>query len=205
MIRSKGSEKFEYPHLLPEGFEFGDCRRSVVLIDEIDKAPRDFPNDILNEIENFHFRIPELGNIKIEAEPDMKPAIFITSNLEKHLPDPFLRRCVFYHIDFPDPERMRTIVEKRLGDIAAGSDSFLADSIALFYKLREESVGMKKKPATAELLVWLVALRGMSDKQNPIVEDPDVVINSLGALIKSEDDMVTAKGTAAQWMSEQSK
>lgn len=87
---------------LPVDFVYTEPRRSVVLIDEVDKAPRDFPNDILSEVENTYFRIPELGNVKIPANPDLKPILVLTSNSEKHLPDAFLRRCIYYHILFPD-------------------------------------------------------------------------------------------------------
>ena len=80
--------------------------RTVVLIDEVDKAPRDFPNDLLNEIDEMYFRIPELDNVKIGGRelltPDMRPIVVITSNSEKSLPDPFLRRCIYYHIPFPE-------------------------------------------------------------------------------------------------------
>ena len=87
---------------LPPDFFHPGKSRSVVLIDEVDKAPRDFPNDILNEIEHLYFRVPELGNIQIRAPKDMQPLVVITSNSEKHLPDAFLRRCIFYHIAFPE-------------------------------------------------------------------------------------------------------
>ena len=140
--------------MLPEGFPHpGPKRRSVVLIDEIDKAPRDFPNDILNEVEGMYFKVAELGHRKFEAEPDMRPILFMTSNSEKHLPDAFLRRCVYYHIQFPGEEQLKEIVVKRLGQFTRDS-RFLTEAVSFFYKLRRLE-GLTKKPATAELLGWL--------------------------------------------------
>jgi MoxR-like ATPase len=75
----------------------------VVLVDELDKAPRDFPNDILGEVEGMYFRIPELGHATIRRDPEMPPILVLTSNSEKNLPDAFLRRCIYYHIPFPRP------------------------------------------------------------------------------------------------------
>ena len=91
-------------------------KSSVVLIDEIDKAPRDFPNDILNEIENMEFEIKEAGNYKIRKGAGQRIVVIMTSNSEKNLPEPFLRRCVFYHIPFPDKEQLLEIVQSQLGE-----------------------------------------------------------------------------------------
>jgi AAA domain (dynein-related subfamily) len=104
--------------------------QSVVLIDEIDKAPRDFPNDILNELEHLYFRIPELGGEVVRANPVLRPIVIMTSNSEKSLPDAFLRRCIFYHIPFPNAHRLEEIVLARV--VGLSSDSacrglFLAD------------------------------------------------------------------------------
>lgn len=95
--------------VVPPGWEHGAPRQSVVLIDEIDKAPRDFPNDLLNEVDRLYFRIPELGNRIKRAAEGLEPVLVITSNSEKNLPPAFLRRCVYYHIPFPK-ERLETIV-----------------------------------------------------------------------------------------------
>jgi MoxR-like ATPase len=166
----------------------------VVLIDEIDKAPKDFPSDILNEIEDMYFRIPELGNRLIKADKKMSPVVIITSNSEKHLPDAFLRRCVYHHIRFPDEVRMKTIVENRIRHIPAVSgtssdvsEDFLNDSLTLFYELRQPKYNLGKKPSTAELIAFLQCLREMSDARNPIQEDPDRVIDALGVLVKTEE------------------
>src|SRR5205085_17909 len=125
-------------------------RRSVVLIDEVDKAPRDFPNDLLNEVEGMFFRVPELGNIRVEADPGMQPIVVVTSNSEKSLPDAFLRRCIYFHIPFPDRDRLAEIIAARLGRFAGRGQEFLDDALDLFYNLRDMSTGLRKRPATAE-------------------------------------------------------
>jgi MoxR-like ATPase len=102
--------------VLPTGYLHPGKRRSVVLIDEVEKAPRDFPNDILNEIERMYFRIPELGNRRVEADPDQYPIVLMTNNSEKSLPDAFLRRCIYYNIPFPDADALEAIVLARLVD-----------------------------------------------------------------------------------------
>lgn len=101
---------------LPADFEHTGPQRSVVLIDDIDKASRDFPNDILNEMEAMYFRIPELGHVLIEADPRYQPILVITSRSEKQLPDAFLRRCICYHIPFPAAQ-VETIVEARMEEV----------------------------------------------------------------------------------------
>ncbi|MDM8522527.1 MoxR family ATPase [Desulfococcaceae bacterium HSG8] len=200
------NEPDRFKELLPEDFEHTGPRRSVVLVDEIDKAPRDFPNDILNEIEQMYFRVHGFRNIKISAEPDMYPIVVITSNSEKHLPNAFLRRCIFYHIEFPAPKRMKNIVEKRLRDIPDSSGksappdkAFLRDAVELFYELRNPEHGLRKLPSTAELIVWMEAMRDISDKGNPIIQDKPVVLSTLGALVKSKDDLITARGIVEEW------
>ena len=125
-------------------------KSSVVLIDEIDKAPRDFPNDILNEIENMEFEIKEAGNYKIKKGPDHRIVVIMTSNSEKNLPEPFLRRCVFYHIPFPEKEQLLQIVESQLGERNDYADEKLIEHFEMI-----RSVIKKKKPATAELFAWL--------------------------------------------------
>jgi len=126
------------------------CRSSVVLIDEIDKAPRDFPNDILHEIENKHFEIKEANNHSISKGPDERIIVIMTSNSEKNLPEPFLRRCVFYHIPFPTHKQLLKIATSHLGEDSPYTDSEL---ITHFQSIRASV--KKKKPATAELIAWL--------------------------------------------------
>ncbi len=126
--------------LLPPQFMHNGATRSVVLIDEVDKAPRDFPNDILNEIEGMYFRIPEFKNTLVEADPVLRPIVVITSNSEKHLPDAFLRRCIFYHIDFPDRDRLEAIVSAHF-EASPLSDDPLKDYLDLFQRLRARKAG----------------------------------------------------------------
>lgn len=173
-------------------------RRSVVLIDEVDKAPRDFPNDILNELEAMYFRISELGNDVISAPQEMKPVLIITSNSEKSLPDAFLRRCVYYNIPFPDPQKLAEIVQGRLRD-APGP--YLAEAVDFFLTLRLDESGLRKKPATAELLGWLVYLGDrISDKQNGLRANSEVLKASLGALVKNAEDQGAAKELLKAWL-----
>jgi MoxR-like ATPase len=188
---------------LPEEFHHGGQRRSVVLIDEIDKAPRDFPNDLLNEVEAMYFRIPELGNTLIAAEPSMHPLLVITSNSEKNLPDAFLRRCIFYHIPFPDRERLEQIIEARLGKFTGQDQEFLTDALELFERLRGPVGGLRKKPATAEILSWLVALRAIApEAKNPLAASPEFAQRTLCTLVKNAEDQEHALAVLARWQKE---
>ena len=184
---------------LPNDFEHGGRRRSVVLIDEVDKAPRDFPNDLLNEVENMYFKVPELGNARISASDDMRPILIITSNSEKHLPDAFLRRCVYYNIPFPENDRLAEIILTRIGSF--DGEVLLSDSLNFFSKLREPNSGLRKRPATAELLSWLISLReqGM-DPKSPLKKDPDTARSTLSALVKSVEDQNIARTILADWL-----
>jgi MoxR-like ATPase len=171
-------------------------RRSVVLIDEIDKAPRDFPNDMLNEIEHFYFKIPELQNRSVEAPRDRRPFVVITSNSEKDLPDAFLRRCVFHHIEFPDEKRLEEIVVGRMGTSMA-STPFLRKAVGLFQAIRDGK--LRKKPATAELLGWILAMRHAApDTEDPLA-DPAVVTQTLSAIVKTVEDREEAAQIVKAW------
>lgn len=183
-----------YAHLMPPDFRHpGEPRQSVVLIDEIDKAPRDFPNDLLYEIESMSFRIPELQNTQIDAPDALRPIVIITSNSEKNLPDAFLRRCVYHDIPPPSVDELREIVTLRLGRFPAQTRG-LEDALALFLLLRAEDSGLKKKPATAELIAWLAALRHRGfDFQQRLEKNSTSVRETLGTLIKMQDDLPTAK------------
>ncbi len=172
---------------------------SVVLIDEIDKAPRDFPNDILNEIENMYFRIPEMGNTIVEADPNFPPIVIITSNSEKDLPDAFLRRCVFYNIPFPDKKRLEAIVLNRLEERMRGKDVFVDNALDIFFALREEG-GLRKNPSTAEMIGWMKVLRDMApDVENPLREG-DLAIQTLTNLIKTTADQDKARDLVQKWL-----
>src|SRR5262249_51682665 len=172
ILRSR--EKEEVQRWLTSGFEHTGPRRSVVLIDEIDEAPRDFPNDLLNEVEHLYFRVPELGNEKIEADPTNHPILVLTSNSEKHLPEAFLRRCIYCDIAFPTGERLAEIVLSRVGSFADEKSQLLVEALALFEYLRQ--CGFRKAPATAELIDWLTALSEMGAKlEQPLREQSDLM------------------------------
>ena len=195
----KTREPSEVKQLLSAEFAHVDKSRSVVLIDEMDKAPRDFPNDLLNELEHLYFRIPELGNVKVEADPTLQPIVIITSNSEKDLPEAFLRRCIYYNIPFPKPDRLKEIVSNHL-DLASDS-KFLQDAIALFERLRKS--GLRKKPATAELLSWLLALQGFKTEPEIVLTETNIR-QTLSSLIKTTEDQEKAQEIVKQWITEQS-
>lgn len=166
--------------------------RSVVLVDEVDKAPRDLPNDVLNEIEAMAFTVKETGQ-SFEALPKFRPILVLTSNSEKNLPEAFLRRCVFYNLTFPDDAQLTRIVERRLGQNGTLSDDFLPlvkSAIAEFRRMREE-IQWLKRPATAELLAWLRILRDHQiDMQAALTPaQRDLVYLTLSAIAKTPEDL----------------
>jgi MoxR-like ATPase len=161
--------------------------RSVVLIDEIDKAPRDFPNDLLHEIEQSSFRIPELANAEVVAAPEHRPIVVLTSNSEKNLPDAFLRRCVFFNIPFPDAPRLADIVRSRLG-VFADRSPLLDTAIELFVELRGQN--LRKPPSTAELINWLQALvRWGAEPARPVLDAREALRRSTSTLAKTQEDL----------------
>ena len=197
----RANEESAVVQWLPKSFTHGGKQRSVVLIDEVDKAPRDFPNDILNEVENMYFKIPELGNLTITAEDDMRPILILTSNSEKHLPEAFLRRCVYYNIPFPDRARLDQIVTARLGRFKSDGDQWVSDALELFLQLREPNSGLNKKPATAELLGWLMFLKERdADAHGSLRQRGALVLSSLGALVKSAEDQRAARIIVEEWL-----
>ncbi|MCP4697270.1 MAG: MoxR family ATPase [Gammaproteobacteria bacterium] len=206
-LRSHSAAELDAMDLLPllgkkqiQKEEHKESRRSVVLIDEIDKAPRDFPNDILNEMENLCFNIPELRREEpIPVNPDLKlrPALILTSNSEKHLPDAFLRRCIYYDIPFPEEKtRLWEIIDAHLEEIAGKRRARFNEALDFFQQLRQNAAGLKKKPATAELLNWLLVLNQTCDPDRPLMEQQEIFLHSLGALIKSKEDRQAAE---EQW------
>jgi MoxR-like ATPase len=199
------------PHvaaLLPPGEPHAGPRRSIVLIDEIDKAPRDFPNDLLNEIDRLYFRVPEIQNLGTPGAEDgeegvprrYRPIVVMTSNSEKGLPDAFLRRCVYFDIPFPSAEDLVKIVAARI-EYLNTSDPLLSDALDLFRKLRnaDRSLSLKKAPSTAELLNWLQILihRGARPDQR-LTEQKPLVLETLCTLVKSSDDRKLAQAFIAQ-------
>jgi MoxR-like ATPase len=158
--------------------------RPVLLIDEIDKADIEFPNDLLQELDRMEFHVYETAET-IKAR--QRPVVVITSNNEKELPDAFLRRCFFHYIRFPDPDTMRAIVDVHFPGI---KQRLVAEALKLFYEIREVP-GMKKKPSTSELLDWLKLLMVEDIGPETLRErDPKKLIPPLhGALLKNEQDV----------------
>jgi MoxR-like ATPase len=156
----------------------------VLLIDEIDKADIEFPNDLLRELDRMEFYVYETREL---VKARHRPIIIITSNNEKELPDAFLRRCFFHYIRFPDPETMTKIVEAHYPGLRR---ELLAEALAAFFKVREMP-GLKKKPSTSELLDWIKLL--LAEEIPPEAlrsEDPKKAIPPLyGALLKNEQDV----------------
>ena len=186
IVRSRRPE--EVRDILPSRFHHPGPRRSVVLVDEIDKAPRDFPNDLLLEVDALRFRIPEL-NEEVEADPDLRPVLIITSNSEQNLPDAFLRRCIYYHIPLPDRDRLADIVRNRVpGVTPTQENSVLLDSgLDFFDEVR--GLDLRKPPSTAELLNWFQTLE-KSDVPVTVTirEVPETLTASLPTLAKTKDD-----------------
>jgi MoxR-like ATPase len=168
----------EYIHLGPVGRAFRSPDRVVLLIDEIDKADLEFPNDLLHELDRMRFTIGETGDTVSAAH---RPVIVITSNAEKELPDAFLRRCVFHFIDFPDRELMARIVEVHHPGL---DDQLLAQALDAFYQVRELD-RIRKKPSTSELVDWIAMLR----LAQPDALQLDARTPYLGTLLKKEQDL----------------
>ncbi len=163
---------------------FTNPERPVLLIDEIDKADIEFPNDLLHELDQMQFHVYETGET-IKAE--QRPIILITSNNEKDLPDAFLRRCFFHYIQFPDQDTMKKIIDVHFPDIKS---RLVAAALKRFYAVREVP-GLKKKPSTSELLDWLKLLMVEDiDPETLRQTDTTKLIPPLhGALLKNEQDV----------------
>jgi MoxR-like ATPase len=197
--------------LLPDDKDFataGPAHR-LVLIDELDKAPRDTPNDLLAEFEDMSFKIPELG-VKVQA--GFRPVVIITSNSEKSLPGPFLRRCAYFDIPFPrryDKTKdeswpgegtLEQIVEGRIAGLRGGG-TLLQQALDLFQRLRSQDNGIRSNPGTAELLAWLdvILTQNKLTKQDDLKSKKDAVAVSLGAVLKYDDDLDAARRIVAEW------
>ena len=163
---------------------FAHKGRVVLLIDEIDKADIEFPNDLLQELDRMEFFVYETGET-IKAET--RPLVIITSNNEKELPDAFLRRCFFHYIAFPDHETMTEIVKVHFPNL---KPRLVKEALSVFYEVREVP-GLKKKPSTSELLDWLKLLMNEDIDETTLRErDPNKLIPPLhGALLKNEQDV----------------
>ncbi|MCR8723875.1 AAA family ATPase [Frigidibacter sp. ROC022] len=155
----------------------------VLLIDEIDKADIEFPNDLLQELDRMEFHVYETGET-IRARH--RPVVIITSNNEKELPDAFLRRCFFHYIRFPDIDTMRAIVAVHFPDI---KEALLTTALTQFYELRDQA-GLKKKPSTSEVLDWLKLLLAEDLSPEDLRRDAGSLLPRMhGALLKNEQDV----------------
>jgi MoxR-like ATPase len=163
---------------------FTSAERPVLLIDEIDKADIEFPNDLLLELDRMEFYVYETQQV-IKAE--QRPIVMITSNNEKELPDAFLRRCFFHYIRFPDRETMTEIVDVHFPDL---QKNLLREALNVFYDIREVP-GLKKKPSTSELLDWLKLLmvEDMSPESLRSKDSKQLIPPLHGALLKNEQDV----------------
>jgi MoxR-like ATPase len=168
----------QYIKLGKLGEAFKSDEQVILLIDEIDKAELEFPNDLLNELDEMSFYIPETGET---IKAINRPIVIITSNSEKELPDPFLRRCVFHYIEFPDTALMEEIIKVHHPDI---EKNLLRESLKRFYWIREFDM-LRKKPSTSELIDWIQALivGGISPKK---IEQE---LPFVGTLLKKKEDV----------------
>jgi MoxR-like ATPase len=165
------------------GRVFKATSRQVLLIDEVDKADIEFPNDLLHELDEMRFTITETGE---EVAAKDRPFVIITSNNEKELPDAFLRRCVFHFIEFPERDLMRRIVDVHHKNL----DAQLLDQVLIkFYWLREQNE-LRKKPSTSELIDWIAALLRSGITREQIESH----IPFVGALLKNEQDTEALRG-----------
>jgi len=162
---------------------FGADEKVVLLIDEIDKADIEFPNDLLQELDKMEFHVYETGETVRAVN---RPVVIITSNNEKELPDAFLRRCFFHYIRFPDEATMRKIVEVHHPGI---KDALLTTALTQFYEIRD-TAGLKKKPSTSEVLDWLKLLLAEDLTADDLRRDGANALPKLhGALLKNEQDV----------------
>ena len=170
----------------PLGAAFRSEQRVVLLIDEIDKADMEFPNDLLHELDRMSFSVYETGETHAARH---RPIVVITSNNEKELPDAFLRRCVFHYIAFPDRDTMQDIVRVHHPDV---EDELIRQVLLRFYWLRDLPQ-LRKRPSTSEVIDWIAALvRGGVDPDRLVSELP-----FLGVLLKREEDVTRAENALA--------
>ena len=167
----------QYIKLGKLGEAFASPEQVVLLIDEIDKADPEFPNDLLNELDEMSFYIPETGET-ITAKH--RPIVIITSNAEKELPDAFLRRCIFHYIEFPDQDTMEKIVKVHFPNLR---EDLLKEAIKTFYKIRDID-DLKKKPSTSELLDWIYVLLRADVSPERISKE----VPFINVLLKKESD-----------------
>lgn len=183
------ASKVEFVEKGPLFKAYEEKGRAVVLIDEIDKAPRDFPNDLLNVLDQNEFVVKEVPRMRVDVkEGERPPLMIITSNRSRRLPEPFLRRCVFHHIELT-PELIRSAIDARVDakaypNLSAGQ----IDLGAGYVNGLRDQPGLRKVPSTAEALLWLAALNAMGGAQlKPNMEPAE--LPALSVLIKDADDL----------------
>lgn len=169
----------QYIRLGPLGEAFSSEKRVVLLIDEVDKADIEFPNDLLHELDQMRFFIRETGREVVAVH---RPMVIITSNNEKELPDPFLRRCIFHYLEFPQPDFMQKILDVHHPNL---EKEVATQALEVFYNLREMS--LRKKPTTSELIDWIAALK-VTGAGGSLLEG---TVPLLGLLLKKEQDLLT--------------
>ena len=160
----------------------------VVIIDEIDKAPRDFPNDLLDEFDRMEFRVHELG---VTYKATHRPIVVITSNSERQLPDPFLRRCIFHRIEFPTGAQLQMILTERLGHLNLASH--LIEAATRRFEQIRQLPGLEKKPATGELITWVKVLQVSGVDPDELSKTRLGDLPFVGALAKSDQDATLLK------------
>ncbi len=169
-------------------------QRSVLLIDEVDKAARDFPNDLLHELDRMSFSIAELGGQTFRADSRYAPIVIITSNSERHLPDAFLRRCSYFHIEFPSEQALKDIVLLHLKNFS--DQPLLESSISYFMEARNKGLG--KNPGIAELIQFLEALQiHQFELDKPLAQQSKNLAPCLGVLFKNPNDLDVGKSLLA--------
>ncbi|MBE7385775.1 MAG: MoxR family ATPase [Leptolyngbya sp. SIO1E4] len=180
---------------LGEALQWQKNYRPILLIDEIDKADSDFPNDLLLELEEFRFDIPELGQSITPPPEEQEPIIFITSNREKPLPDPFLRRCVYYYVEFPQKGHLTEIIQQRFESVSKNEAKLIKLAVEQFYAIREilEPQPGSRPPGTSEFLEFLTVIlrrakRTSVDDTVKVVEKLAEHDSLLGILLKTKAD-----------------
>lgn len=163
-----------------QAFEAG--KRPILLIDEIDKADIEFPNDLLQELDKMSFFVYETQQ---QVTAKQRPIVIITSNNEKELPDAFLRRCFFHYIQFPTRDEMEKIIAVHHPDV---KQTLLREALEVFFELRDLN-GLKKKPSTSELIDWLKLLIADEVSKDVLLNKESSVVPMLGALLKNEQDV----------------
>jgi MoxR-like ATPase len=176
----------QYIHFGPLGKAFNSKERVVLLIDEVDKADVEFPNDLLHELDAMNFTVTETGDLVKAA---LRPIVIISSNNEKELPDAFLRRVLFHYIEFPDEALMADIVAVHYPEL----DKTLFDrAMGLFYETRRLE-GMRKRPSTSELIDWIAALLHAGIDPEKLRGDDGTGIPFVGTLVKRERDLAIVR------------